>query len=55
MVKLKKMPKRPKERASLETWKRYEERCRIVAKENDAIKRREQEKKRIIEKTRKKV
>lgn len=40
-------------KSSVEVWKRYEERCREVDRYNTDLKRREAEKKRIIDKVRK--
>ena len=53
MAKQKKYPKQPKRKSSVEVWKRYEERCREVDRYNNDLKRREAEKKRIIDKVRK--
>ena len=53
MAKLKKYHKQPKMKSSVEVWKRYEERCREVDRYNNDLKRREAEKKRIIDKVRK--
>lgn len=38
MAKLKKLPKRPKVTASLEVWKRHDEKVKEVNKFNNAIK-----------------
>ena len=53
MAKQKKYPKQPEMKSSVEVWKRYEERCREVDRYNNDLKRREAEKKRIIDKVRK--
>lgn len=51
--KLKKFPKAPKESASIETWKKYGERVKEVKKFNDAIKKKQADKKKLIESIRK--
>ena len=53
MAKMKKYPKQPKMQASVEVWKRYEERCKEVDRYNNELKRKEAEKKRIIDKVKK--
>lgn len=53
MAKLKKFPKEPKSKASVEVWKRYEAKCREVKKYNDAIQKKSAEKKRMIDQIRK--
>ena len=45
MAKMKKYPKQPKMKASVEVWKRYEERCKEVDRYNNELKRKEAEKK----------
>lgn len=47
MAKLKKLPKRPKQSASLEAWKKWEGKCNEVKKMNDSILKAEAEKKKI--------
>lgn len=53
MARLKKFPKEPKSKASVEVWKRYEAKCREVKKHNDAIQKKSAEKKRMIDQIRK--
>lgn len=53
MARLKKFPKEPKSKASVEVWKRYEAKCREIKKYNDAIQKKSAEKKRMIDQIRK--
>ena len=52
MSKLKKLPKRPKESASLDTWKRYEKKCKEVQSHNRRLETEKKTKAKLIEKTR---
>ncbi len=47
MAKLKKLPKKPKSSASLDTWKKWESKCMEVKKTNDQTLKNEAEKKKI--------
>lgn len=47
MAKLKKLPKKPKSTASLEVWKKWEQKCMEVKKANDQTLKNEAEKKKI--------
>lgn len=50
MAKAKKMPKRPKQSASLDTWKRYEQKVKDVKNHNDQLVRDKTAKKNLIAK-----
>lgn len=52
MAKQRKLPKRPKAAASLETWKRYEKKCKEVQAYNRKLAAEKKTKERIQEKTR---
>ncbi|MDI9872240.1 hypothetical protein [Flectobacillus roseus] len=50
MAKTKKLPKKPKQSASLETVKKWEAKCNEVRKYNDTLMKQEAEKKKILAK-----
>lgn len=50
MAKKRKMPKRPKQSASLQTWKNWDKRAAEVKKHNDAINKVRNEKLKIARK-----
>ena len=52
MSKLKKLPKRPRATASLDTWKRYEKKCKEVQSFNRRLETEKKTKAKLIEKTR---
>jgi hypothetical protein len=52
MAKKRKFPKAPKASASLESWKRYEQRVDEVKKHNAQLERDAEAKKKLIEKVR---
>lgn len=49
MAKLKKFPKAPKSKASLDTLKKWVKRCSDVKKHNDGIRKLENDKKKVRE------
>jgi hypothetical protein len=54
MAKKRKFPKAPKATASLDTWKRYEDRLDEVKKFNAQVEKDKEAKKKLIEKVRQK-
>lgn len=52
MAKKRKYPKRPKQSASLETWKNYETKCKEVDKHNAQLEKDKKAKQAIINKVR---
>lgn len=52
MAKLRKLPKRPKASASLQTWKNWEAKCKEVQKYNRKVEADKKAKSKIIDKSR---